>query len=184
MRRHTLLPLLGLGLGLLTTGACTPTTTTPGGIEVSGTVAEEFPAVVRAALEEAETLELLSLHPYPRGAYENEWEEKGLVELEVLDEYAVLGKTPLAGDDRRRVVQALYDGVTASDGMVAACFNPRHGLSATHGGKKVDVVICYECLSMQFHVDGEHAGNALTTEAPGRLFTDVLRAAKVPLPDK
>lgn len=40
--------------------------------------------------------------------------------------------------------------------MVAACFNPRHGLRAVHAGHTVDLVICFECLTLEVFADGAH----------------------------
>ena len=180
MRRNRISP-----LAILLLAACARTSEeSAAGYDVSGTVIEEVPALVREALENADAVELLSLFPYPRGVDEELWTERGYSDGELIDDYAVIGKTTLSPNDRRRIVQALYDGIDDSDGMVAACFNPRHGLTMTHQGKRVDVVICYQCLSMQMHLDGEHAANVLTTEAPKRVFNAVLRAAKVPLPDQ
>ena len=65
----------------------------------------------------------------------------------------------------------------------AACFNPRHGIRATHDGKTVDLVICFECFSLQVFLGDTKAG-ALTTDSPPPTFDRVLRKAKVPLPPK
>ena len=81
------------------------------------------------------------------------------------------------------LVAALKKGVEENDGTVANCFNPRHGIRATHEGNTVELVICFECLSMQAYLGAERSG-ALTTASPERTFDDVLRAAKVPLAPK
>ena len=69
-----------------------------------------------------------------------------------------------------------------SKGLVAGCFNPRHGIRATAGGKTVELVICYECLSMKVYVDGKAKRAVLTTSSPAIVFNQALKDAKVPLP--
>ncbi|MFG0317719.1 MAG: hypothetical protein ACF8XB_10620, partial [Planctomycetota bacterium JB042] len=79
-------------------------------------------------------------------------------------------------------------GIDENDGRVSACFNPRHALSATLPGDPepttVDIVICFECLSLQAFVDGEHATNALTSGSPQETFSAVLSEHAIRVPDR
>ena len=134
----------------------------------------DLPKDVRAVLDNADRFELLSLDPTRQ-------KEKPKDDFHG---WKVLGKTEVKdAPTRKKVVAALYKGVADSDGTVAACFNPRHGIRATHDGKTVELVICYECLSMQCFL-GETRSGALTTRSPQKTFDQVLTAAKVPLPPK
>lgn len=154
------------------------------GYDVSSKVTRELPEVVRLALQEAPEVAILSLDPTPRALDAQKWIDRGYDQGEVLDDYAVLGRAVMDPATRLRVVQALYDGMDDNDGTVAACFNPRHGLSATTAGpepKRVDLVICFECYSFQAFVDGEHAANSLTTDVPQRTFDAALRTANLPV---
>ncbi|MDH3592342.1 MAG: hypothetical protein OER88_10715, partial [Planctomycetota bacterium] len=151
---------------------------------VSARVREALPAPALAALQNAESVDLVSLYPNPRGYDEKEWAARGLDKAQKIDDYAVLGKTTLGDADRDTVLGAFYQGIDDSDGTVAACFNPRHALTANHAGKRYDIVICYQCLSMTVYENGERIGQALTTEAPKRTLNATLRAAKVRLPDR
>jgi hypothetical protein len=134
----------------------------------------ELPKDVRAVLDKADRFELLSLDP-TRQKEKPKDDFRG---------WKVLGRTEVKdAETRKKLVAALYKGIADSDGTVAACFNPRHGIRATHDGKTVELVICYECLSMQAHL-GETRSSALTTRSPQKTFDQVLRDAKVPLPPK
>ena len=134
----------------------------------------DLPKDVRAVLDKADRFELLSLDPDRRKEKSKDnfhgWNVLGLTEVK-------------DAATRKKVVAALYKGIADSDGAVAACFNPRHGIRATHDGKTVELVICYECLSMQSFLGKERA-SALTTRSPQKTFDEVLTAAKVPLPPK
>ena len=53
----------------------------------------------------------------------------------------------------------VYQGVRSSNGTVAACFNPRHGIHATRQGRTVDLLICFECLQIEiFEAERKIAG--------------------------
>ncbi len=132
----------------------------------------KLPDVARAALDGAERLELWSLDPTlretPAADGFHGWRALGRVTVEDAAE-------------RARLVDALAKGVAGNDGVVAACFNPRHGVRAVHDGKTVDLVICFECLQVQMFVDASASEGFLTTSAPQPSFDRVLRAAGVPL---
>jgi hypothetical protein len=95
--------------------------------------------------------------------------------------FRILGKTTLKDETRKTIVAGLYKGIKDSDGSVAACFNPRHGIRATADGKTVDIVICFECHSLLTYL-GEMKASALTAPTPEATFNKVLTEAKVPLP--
>jgi len=126
---------------------------------------------VKDILENA-TFELYSLDPA------KEDDEKGF------RGYAVLGKTLVKDADARKgMIAALYKAIADSDGNAARCFVPRHGIRATHKGKTVDVVICFECYRVKFFVKDENETETLT-RVPEALFDKVLKAAGVPLAPK
>src|SRR5262249_1279362 len=53
---------------------------------------------------------------------------------------------------RKNLAAALVKGAEESNGELAACFNPRHGIRATHDGKTAEFVICFECLQVRVYV--------------------------------
>ncbi|HKB04371.1 MAG TPA: hypothetical protein VKD90_19260 [Gemmataceae bacterium] len=133
----------------------------------------KIPDDLRAILEKADQFELLSLNPRepdakPKDGFHG-WE--------------VLGKTTVKdADTRKNLVAALQKGVAESDGTVARCFNPRHGIRVTHDGKTTDLVICFECLQVKAFA-GDRRHDFLVTRSPQPAFDAVLKEAKVPLPE-
>lgn len=129
-----------------------------------------MPAPAAAALDGAETFELLSLSPEalkepPEDAFQR---------------WKVLGSTTVTDPAvRTRLITAFKQGVQASDGTVAGCFNPRHGIRVTTKGVTTEFVICFECLQVQVNSGGT-GSSFLTTASPQVVFNEVLDAAGVP----
>lgn len=129
-----------------------------------------LPRAVTAALECADAYELLSLNPT-------------LSEDEFYN-HRVLGRMNVADPaTRATLTQALSDGARESDGSIMACFNPRHGIRATRGGRVTELVICFECKQVRVYQNGRRVSSFLTSPSPQRVFDEVLRAARVPLAD-
>ena len=148
-------------LGVLIVAGCSTQESSP--VELPE-IGEELPAATREVLENADRFEILALHPEPRSAGELTDEQK-------LGNYEILGQAELtARDDQREVLSLVYQGIRDSRGMVAACFNPRHGVRATRGDDVVEMVICYECLSMQVAHNLE-IHNVLTARAVEKKIT-------------
>jgi hypothetical protein len=126
----------------------------------------------RMVLEKGEKFELLSLDPGAR-------KEKPKNNFHG---WKVLGSTVVKDKDvRQMILTALTKGIAESDGRIAKCFNPRHGIRATHKGRTIDLVICFECLQVQVF-GGNKATTVLTTKSPQPAFDKALREAKIPLP--
>jgi hypothetical protein len=134
----------------------------------------QLPADAETILDKASELELYSLDP----------KERDKKPKDGFHGWKVLGKTTLKKkEDREKVVKAIRKGIADSDGSVAGCFNPRHGLKAKAGGKTVELVICYECHSLEVYVDGKRS--VVLTARSGQPGLDkVLQAAGVKLPKK
>lgn len=148
-------------LALLPLAACSGSPTESG----------EKPDGVLAVLANPDRVELIALHPYPH-------QIEGDQEMERLHDYGVLGRNALADSASANEVLALIEqGIEASNGMVAACFNPRHGLTVTTADAVWDIVICYECLSMQVYRDGERVDGHLTAESVEPQVTAIYQAA-------
>src|SRR5262245_33583320 len=107
--------------------------------------ASKIPEIARVALEKADEFELLSILP-------DHQQEKPKDDFHG---WKVLGRTQIKNaDTRKKLVAALEKGVGENDGIIANCFNPRHGIRATHEGKTVDFVICFECFQVYLYADG------------------------------
>jgi hypothetical protein len=96
---------------------------------------------------------------------------------DVFQNYAVLGKLEIDDPEQRaEIVAALQNAVVWHDGMVASCFQPRHAIAAQENGKKIEVVICFECRS--YKLDAE---DGLISRRAEPLFNRILRDAGIPI---
>jgi hypothetical protein len=127
----------------------------------------DLPKEVREAFAKAESFELYSLDPGKR-----------VTEDEGFHGWTILGKITLKDDAARSVREAVHAGAKDSDGRVAKCFIPRHGLRLG----TMDLVICFECLQGYVYRGGEQVDSFLTTGAPAKILNKALTDAGVPLP--
>jgi hypothetical protein len=149
-------------------------------VPVSARAADnKLPAAAQAILDKAEQFELLSLNPTPL--------DKDAVkkEKDAFRGYKVLGRTTVKdADTRKALLAALGKGIAEAPDRAAFCFSPRHGIRATHDGKTVDLVICFECFATLVYAGDKGDQGPRVTGAPQEAFDKVLTAAKVPLPPK
>ena len=132
----------------------------------------KIPDQAREILEKASQFELLSIGTDPSAKKPRE-DFQG---------WPVIGKSTVEDPNiRKRLVAALEKGVEENKGEVMKCFNPRHGIRATHDGKTVDFVICFECFQALVYVTGEKEQRFLITASPAPVFNQTLQHAKVPL---
>jgi hypothetical protein len=133
----------------------------------------QVPQPAGSILDKAESFELFSLNPKPVPQ-----DDKG-----TFHGYKILGSTVIKDAATRKKIKDAFDkGVKEHDGSVAGCFIPRHGIRATHDGKTVDLVICFQCLQVMEYLDGKQGKGFLVSRSPQPVFNAVLEAAKVPLP--
>lgn len=123
-------------------------------------------------LDAADSVELLSLDPSRIDAKAKDQGFHG---------YKPLGKTVLKGEAKKALLATLRKGIADSDGSVAGCFRPRHGIRALLKGKSVDLVICYECHSILIFA-GDKPSSTPTHPGPAKQLNKILADAKVPLP--
>ena len=64
-------------------------------------------------------------------------------------DYKAPARATVKDDDARNAVAAVLKGVAESDGAIAKCFEPRHGLHVVYKGKTYDFLICYQCTQIQ-----------------------------------
>ena len=135
-----------------------------------------FPAETRKVLDSGDRFVLLSIdptHPALRGESDSQPKE-------TFHGYSVLGKTEIRDQkERAALLGALYKGIADSGGFVGLCFNPRHGISATLGDETVDLLICFECLSIQVYAKEQKT--ILTTASPQSTFNRALERASLPI---
>lgn len=62
--------------------------------------------------------------------------------------YKILGRKEVTDpNDRSELLSKLADSIRQNPGVVAGCFNPRHGLRFKADNTQIDFVICFECSS-------------------------------------
>ena len=145
----------------------------------SGEKSNKLSSAARSILENADYMELLSIDPGNREL--DEPPPKG-------DYYGwkVLGKTAIEDSGTQKsIVSAVERGIVEAEGTGAACFWPRHAIHATYDGKKVDILICFECHQVLVYVDGQEKGPFLSTTSSSESVLDKgLTEANVPLAPK
>lgn len=101
----------------------------------------------REILEHPEAMTIYALHPNRHSD-----EGKPTSAADSFHDYRILDRAEVtAADERSLLTSLVYRGINASDGTVAACFDPRHGIRAVKDSHSVDLVICYECLQIYMY---------------------------------
>jgi hypothetical protein len=130
-----------------------------------------------AAIENAESMELLSLYPHLlEEAEEATRESLALATREDFGTFKVLGRVRLRPQDIATIRTALLEGMVegARDGASMLCFLPRHGLVITHGGREYALTICFECRQVDVHPP--HKDGFLISKSPTETFNRMLDA--------
>ncbi|HMS15358.1 MAG TPA: hypothetical protein PKA37_00860 [Planctomycetota bacterium] len=118
-------------------------------------------------LRKAEQFSILALVP-PRGPIAEVAPDRSS-----FHGYEILGEVRVRKPDlQATVMDVLTQGMRSSDGRIAGCFLPRHGIRAFHQGRFIDLVICYECLHMRVYPGayGPHEV-VLTTDVSRKMNT-------------
>lgn len=125
----------------------------------------------RDILLQATEFEIVALNP--------DWPTKeSLADPETLHGYTVRGQATIRDRElRQELLDALGHGMRENDGMVAACFNPRHAIIAKHGDETCEVIICFECLTFQVWDGSEKIETVDLSETPRTTFDRVYTAA-------
>jgi hypothetical protein len=116
---------------------------------------------------------------------DNDWEWEGKKQwVDVIRGYPILGKAEVSvPEDRQALLRALIQGIRESDGTVAACFEPRHALTIATKTRKVDIVVCFECMSGLAW--GAYGGDDfLTTRSPLPVFGRIVSSLKLADPKR
>ncbi len=131
---------------------------------------------VEAFLKEASSMELVSLDPTrlpPDAAAPVHGTFHG---------YRVTGRAALPdAGQRKALAELVLRGIRESDGSQAKCFEPRHGIRVEQDAKVLDLVICYECLSIEafgnIFVGGTEPQTVLTSPAVEPAVTSAFNKA-------
>ena len=158
-----------------TTAALLATLTATGCAGSGRPAADPLPPRAAAALRDAEQFDLLSLDP----------RRTDTAAGERFHGWRVLGRTTVTdAATRDKLATALRRGARENTTTAAGCFNPRHAIHTTHGAHAVDLVICFECLSVAVYEGDERSASFLVSRSPQPAFDAVLRKSGVPLATK
>jgi hypothetical protein len=134
---------------------------------------KRLPDAVVAALDKAERIEVFALDPnrIPPGSTTRGGH--------AIQGYRVTGRATLTDAGARKdLVAALRKSVADSDGSIARCFNPRHGLRVGEGDGAVELVICFECLHLYAFVGGTRLDDVVPITASAQEAFDKALGAK------
>jgi hypothetical protein len=119
----------------------------------------QFHDLITEITKDSYTMELFSLNPADQHRLpENDfhgWESWGSAKLSEID--------------AKELLQGLLEGID-SGGLQAVCFSPRHGLRITTSTKSLDILICYECLSIVVYERDKYTMSISTSSEPLKLF--------------
>ncbi len=91
--------------------------------------------------------------------------------------YPVLSKVEVVDPNlQSELKSALIEGMN-QNAIAAKCFNPRHGLRVSWGLKTIDVVICFECSSLEVYSTKRVSVVSVSNYAEP-LFDRILRSAR------
>jgi hypothetical protein len=139
------------------------------------TSAPDVATGVLADLAHSGALTIHALDPY---LVRNEDGQPVDDDSETFHGYRILGSADVDDPSRRDLLVRLVErGIEASDGRVAGCFNPRHGLSIDKDGQITDLVICFECHSMSVYEDGVEVGGHRTADDFAPRVTELFEQA-------
>ena len=137
---------------------------------------ELLPTSARKVLDQAEEIELFSITPCWQGYMPSpERNEPGKFQGCPVLKRAVITDAGL----KRHLLDALYDGVAKTEGGMG-CFSPRHGIRGSYKGKRVDLVICFECHIFS-GLNGPEKISGSISNLPEDFFNRVLQSAGVPV---
>jgi hypothetical protein len=136
-----------------------------------------LPAEAVNVITNADRFVLFSLDPIPKSLHEHQGRD---IE-QTFHDYPVLGRVTITNkDERTELLNAFFKGIRDSDGSIALCFNPRHGISAVRREEVIDLVICFECRQTQVYFNGSNAKRLSTTRSPQAAFDRSLEKAGIP----
>jgi hypothetical protein len=141
-----------------------------------GSMSKAMPEPIRAVLEHATDLELISLYP---------WESPTGEEAATYGERRVLGSVRISDPKARKaLLAALSYGLSQDEGF-AECFDPRHRIRIVSNGKTYDVTICFACTTVETYVDGKRNEDFTVPIGEGaQVFNAFLTAANIPIEGK
>jgi hypothetical protein len=144
-----------------------------------------LPGEARALLENCDTMDVYTLNGH---GHDLGYPLAGLPynDAKHFRSYEIIGSLRVPdARTRAQVVGTLYDSFARSGsgmGFSLLCFDPHHGVRATRGTQRLELLICFNCGHMLVAVNGRSKyGHCPCGSDPGPL-NRLLAARSVPLP--
>ena len=158
------------------------------GVDVSSV---QFSPEVEHAIANAESLSIVSLHPWG-------WEADNMPLDETIPtgnrtrRWKILGEGQIDEDQGGEVLHAMKAGIAffnepvpddPAATAVPSCFNPRHALRIQTGAELVEILICFECLQIEVFRNGNPIEGKLTSDVPRAYFEQLVMDKGLPAPE-
>jgi len=147
------------------------TVSDPGSGPLQVDFGSELSQEYRDILFQAQSLELVATNPA--------WPTKeSRADPETLHGYTVRGRAVVESRETRlELLQALAKGARENNGMVAACFDPRHAIVAEFEGRTCELIICFECLTFQVWNGSDKVETVDLSQTPRNTFDRIYSQA-------
>lgn len=101
-------------------------------------------------------------------------------DVERMDGCRVLGKVEVTDAAQRHALATLIQQAVTepTDGIMVACNWPRHAIVAHEGGKRFEIIICFQCEN--YSLNGGTLKTVRGTQ-PKAMLNQLLTEAKIPL---
>ena len=103
-------------------------------------------------------------------------------EAERIRGYGILGTADITdAGERRRLIEALYEGLKGEGAGPASCFLPRHALRFQKGRRVIEALICFQCTWVYLFEDGvEKEKRMLFGAGVKPVFDSIIKQRKLP----
>ena len=162
------LKIVTVACALSLSGACQRTRTEPEILPVE----RALPADTSALLARSDHFELLLLDPNPPSSRS---EAQTPPRFHDYKENARRELTEAAS--RAHIISLVQQGVANNHGQAKRCFNPRYAIHATAGDQVVDLLICYECGSVEIYDADKFIAGRFTDDGVAPAVQSAFRAA-------
>ncbi|MCA8939318.1 MAG: hypothetical protein KDB07_05910 [Planctomycetes bacterium] len=127
-------------------------------------------------LQAPDSLELLSLEPNRYGEFDPAKDPSPH-----LHGFKIEGRAMLDANEIEPILKAYFESAAESNGQHSNCLRPRHGLIATEGKDRVELVISFPCWHSRLYLNGERQADLAHSQRALEHFDAIARAHKLPV---
>ena len=115
-----------------------------------------FPKDTRTIFEHCDRMTILRVHPKGMGPNTHHMFHDFFIDKQIKIE---------SKSERAAVVKSVISAINASDGNQGECFLPGYGVAVSSGKRRLDVLICFLCGSVQTYGSGNIGAGPITSKA-------------------